>query len=1773
MGEINKEQVLSLLKRLGFIADEYYLDRYFIPQEFFSNLNQLGEVIQVVELVVSVANDGIKLVSGKFEIDGGRFGERISDELREKYSSFRNFDWIQSPLKNFYCLQEFALPDLSDALYECFEVGQIKQSHGLAGLSVDIQLFDGSLAIGLANHFSLGSIPKGVLTEFHLLVTKALGSSFEKSMSGAFEQYYHLGRLCIDQLSDIAAARELNQYWAIQDPSPCEISWDGPTACISFGPDSTSSFTSDIPFEIMEQREGHSSIKDLEALILEGRFIEARSQCLEKIREGSPLIFRRLALLESDQEKTEVEYAICLESEPSNLLYLSLAAKQDGGHELVLERISRIGEILENLIEDFGDLETSEIVLAETLGDLWALKDMKNALPCYERCLDLRGPILRLLVKKAYIAKVLGYGSTEVEALKTALDVITSPFLLAAVNFRLSLIHEHDPNESILFARAALQYDRGNVEIGNFLSDILLNESRPLQAIQVLDGILDYQHKQSIGLKNADIALLELKIGKIWVEVLDRSDLASKRFDRILALDDLEFEIYQDLLDYFKGTSDENRIVRTLERMFYLGLHRLKLESVDVALHQLMERARNGSVGTGNMSRWLSSYLEAFQSIPEGMDEFLSTDLPSFDWQTAFDQIARGLSEDDLDAVHHYDVLARIARQKLGQVGKAVELYMIMNRLSLLNGEQFSFVCSSLERSQKYTELIEVMRDRIQHVAIEEKIHLLKRISSFSFAITEDQIESQAIEILKLDQSDDIELKKIITRYEAEGKNEGIWKVLHKILSEFEDIDVLEYWLNFGCKALEGSRDENVEKLLNDLYQRWIKITVDRSEILVRAIANLKRRGSLQILTPYVRAMVLSGSLPELTVDQIEELLASHRYELALANRLLYLSDGPLPRKIAFARKACHQFRELGNQKKLELEAIHFLGRISLFEGSDIERLWKLCTTSQEWHECYDTLKFQFNLQNIASEKLKLARRILQIRDFVDIPDDEFLSLYSFIISNDENPEECIFELAEYAMSNIPVDDILPYVGPCFDDYDTWKFPMRMTEIIRWLCQNLEDPGIIKRKVRVKTKGFLIKDKELFLAYENILSELDLSDRELAWEALRIYCYRRDFDQCLTTWYRRASLLTNVEEARVFIIESKELFRESRQEEFYERILNYGMTSGFPRDLALGVEPEFKIEFALDKFNRGEQNDDILKIIEQHFDVFPNDSRAWLPLYFLYRERGHIGILCGFLRVLVPMLKRGPDVLKDFPITIETLEKELNDYDRGRGIEGLHSSDHASEPHDKLEGKESSQSSKSDKDYELNLPGEWQEADVGYSDQNLHGGSKQEFPAIPSVANAGELTPIKITDTNVLASVRHSGIRVQEVPEGIFFASHPQIVREILHSQRGYQFKKSSIGITVDDRGIDDAILGQFSVIQHSSMFDKDLDKLVSDWKGAVRSGSYTPGMTQKIMNTAFERRLEKHVAIQCFALLSGEIDSLDSWSPKVWRDPSSSNYSFDAQSRMNRKHRHPLISGTLHKILSLLSPIMIRVYQDRFSIPHIAKRAGISPQELIDARMPLPWSDIYFVDIGIARFKDQLVEEGFTVFSLGGLGSKLYFDYGNRALYFDGAFYKGKSMSFIFHRILVVLRAVTLGFYPVLKLNPTRHIVPFLREVNEVLRTRGDKGIAAAVRNAILKPENPLKDELKTVNKARLLGLYSRLGELSENRITDLQRVLWTELYKLQLAESLDVIGLIESIVGQDFVETSPKPKEILRLSKFVRPLLEQATNLELDFLQDQDP
>ena len=163
--------------------------------------------------------------------------------------------------------------------------------------------------------------------------------------------------------------------------------------------------------------------------------------------------------------------------------------------------------------------------------------------------------------------------------------------------------------------------------------------------------------------------------------------------------------------------------------------------------------------------------------------------------------------------------------------------------------------------------------------------------------------------------------------------------------------------------------------------------------------------------------------------------------------------------------------------------------------------------------------------------------------------------------------------------------------------------------------------------------------------------------------------------------------------------------------------------------------------------------------------------------------------------------------------------------------------------------------------------------------------------------------------------------------------------------------------------------------------------------------------------------------------------------------------------------------------------------------------------------------------------------------------------------------------MSFIFHRILVVLRAVTLGFYPVLKLNPTRHIVPFLREVNEVLRTRGDKGIAAAVRNAILKPENPLKDELKTVNKARLLGLYSRLGELSENRITDLQRVLWTELYKLQLAESLDVIGLIESIVGQDFVETSPKPKEILRLSKFVRPLLEQATNLELDFLQDQDP
>lgn len=400
-----------------------------------------------------------------------------------------------------------------------------------------------------------------------------------------------------------------------------------------------------------------------------------------------------------------------------------------------------------------------------------------------------------------------------------------------------------------------------------------------------------------------------------------------------------------------------------------------------------------------------------------------------------------------------------------------------------------------------------------------------------------------------------------------------------------------------------------------------------------------------------------------------------------------------------------------------------------------------------------------------------------------------------------------------------------------------------------------------------------------------------------------------------------------------------------------------------------------------------------------------------------------------------------------------------------------------------------------------------------------------------------------------------------------FTASLPAAVKAGLAVFNGYSIAPPAHGLSAETIcSIESRDEKQFALSDNSALFAKGFDDIVGDWRETVRSLDFSPGMTKQVVDTAFESALEKHLAVQCFSIISGDTSPLSKWSMKVWRDPGGEFYPFEIGQRIGKQHKHPAMMGHLYKLLTLLVPVMLKQHDRHFSIDHVAHQAKIDKHSVIDKRIPILWDDEFFAKLGIARFKKRLYEDELVCFSLEGLGAKIYYDYRYRALYFDGNYYRNLPPSHAFHRLMVIVRAVKSGFYPILKLNPERHLLPLVSDTKIITESSFKSGLKFGLQSILSSGQKSLEHYVRDLDHARLASLYSRVGDISLARIKKIQSVLWDHLYKSQLAETLDLIGISEAILGKDLEEDHYEPLALPNQSRYIRELLILATALHID-------
>jgi hypothetical protein len=242
------------------------------------------------------------------------------------------------------------------------------------------------------------------------------------------------------------------------------------------------------------------------------------------------------------------------------------------------------------------------------------------------------------------------------------------------------------------------------------------------------------------------------------------------------------------------------------------------------------------------------------------------------------------------------------------------------------------------------------------------------------------------------------------------------------------------------------------------------------------------------------------------------------------------------------------------------------------------------------------------------------------------------------------------------------------------------------------------------------------------------------------------------------------------------------------------------------------------------------------------------------------------------------------------------------------------------------------------------------------------------------------------------------------------------------------------------------------------------------------------------------------------------------------------------------------------------LGPYLARYYGDTFNINGLAAYLKISPSKVIAMRRPVPWSDRFFEKSMIHHYITILNNMRFVIFNIRGLGKTLFYDGRQRALYFDVDYYRSMPITHLFHRIMLQLRAVLEDFYVWLHLDTSRHILPFFGMIERNV----DRSFTSKMKRIITSQQSHLVIDDQRAEYIRKLFATKRSVKAEE--IEKIKAAMINHLYNLQVAETLDLIGVVESLIDRDITKMSAA--DIARLVKEypqIQALINQALRLKL--------
>ena len=1696
----------------------------------------------------SAIESGLDWQSQKFRI---KFSVKVLKQLLQKRLKLKHGDLSsvyihEDEVSGFWLFAEYTRKGRSD---ETLIDSDIKPLSGMVGLSFNLHFEAPDLYFYLSSFTSIGYLPKNAIAD---IVDELLGcfagsetfenlSVFERKVG--FWNLFKSHSFFSDKTPSyrkLLMDLERSGEWVLYQDSR---GWQ-----LSLAKENRNSEFVVPPIEVIEARDLSHQYPEIDQLILKREFDQVSKLCSANIMsEGDSIYIRRRMLMvllnAGDKISKPLKDRICQEHSLHTLSLSSLIqlAISENHRADLLKYVTELGSLFSDSIRNFEACEGFDRVLPELLALGWVHKDKSRAFLCYERILEKRGERIDIYQMMLQLMQAMDDTDGEIRILKRMVEVETETGTLGRYNMRLAeLLKDTDTATAITYGIRAWKQSKARSDIAVFLSELLLSVGKHQQAIQILDQTLSITKKRDKH-EPKSIASVELQIAKIWTHFLRRQDLALERVNRAIRICPRDRHILRLACQLFQDMNLREDEMRVTEVLFEIAIQDQDKEEVFHCFSILVSFFQNEKKNPRKLSKLYQTLVNFYLLEPEELFDLLNLKNIDIEWRKLFESVERQIIKDrNIKIAPYYTILGKVAQDKLQDHALAVEYYEKALKLERQNVQIYEFLDAYYARINDDKNRERILRSHLKEANVGDRVRILKDLFYTADRLGSPEVDYYAIELLK--QADfDEPIKKRFALYQSDDKSEAIDKLLSSLLDDLDDRSLKVRWLSFGIEALSqvsgGRKFELLEK-----YLRWmLGVHEDDHRVWELGVDVHKEDPKSPYLAFYLENLIMSGQPPA-----VEPYIVLRSLDKKRASRGIYLlslskQQEDNEKKQAYLQDALQILKpHAGYQTKL-IDAYYDLGQIVLLRVAELQEFFKTSKLTKSMPIFFEALEQQLQkLPFDAFGKDYFGFVLEVVKQRSDCP-EQIVHLVLEMVDECDRKEALNYKMQLFLVIEKRNAFFEKSFGFDYLAYDSsWQLNDAFKSLVSWLYEDRKDAqdfaAMAEDKLLDRLQRQPSEDVDQVAGVYDFLNRCGYTSYKVRWQLFDAFLAKGELSRSRGYWFSLLKETSDKDALAEFLRESRACFQRYKMTDGLSGFLGYVIEEDLDSQLSSEIADETRLEYALTLFLQERSPDTAHRILSIYYRKNPFDERVWIPLYFLHLMLGHKYELYDLLKFALPKISENIDLLSNYPVTIESLEKEFRklagDLNLPEIIPGYEKS---------IDRMGSKVSARAPLIGDQNQRPEETQLGVRMMDA-----IDQTQPEIEVEKNSAQAEDIAATaETATLSEPEEQAGLIEEPTAQVAGFDSMGFVEDVSYRpgqiKRRSRLSSSRIINATNDSGSS----------QNDEALQNSLANDIPNWRLISASFMAEAGTTENIKAASFSRATEQHWAMQVVAVIENRTDLLRDWQYQVWKDPSQLFFRRRFPKLLEGKLMIKSLGEPLGRLLMLLRPILIDVFNEDFSLRGIAAEHNLRIDEFIRLRQQIDWNHAIFSKSLLSNYVDDWQEQGYRFFHVAGLVGDVLFEFQQQVIYLDLDYIADRPGD-AFHSVLYWIKAVEYDLYRLLRLSPVEDMHPFLKRCRKLMKKVGASGLKDLVVNNHVVFESWSSEELEL-----FAGYLEQCGDIEEQQLIGFWDDLDSQIQIIDLYESLDLVGLLQTKDYRLLSRDLELARDELRRSKKIRTLL----------------